>query len=141
MNNKKFQKLIEISKALQPSCNAYPIIRTFHVTFAIHRKKTIAIGINNQKTHPNIKKLNYMSEDGEDLRNIARRHSELNCILKLQNKLSILGFDDIIFVNIRLDRNGNIKYAKPCNGCSHLFEQVGFKKVYYSGDCGKFFEF
>jgi hypothetical protein len=58
----------------------------------------------------------------------------------LQNKFPSYLFEDIIFVNIRLDKMGNIKYAKPCNGCTHLMEQVGYKKVYYSGDCGNFIE-
>lgn len=141
MKNSKFQKFVEIAKALQPIHNSYPVIRTFHVTFATYKKKTIAIGINSLKTHPDIRRLNYYSQDGEDLRHIARTHSELNCILKLQNKFSMDYFDDLVFVNIRLDRSGKIKYARPCNGCSHLFKQTGYKKIYYSGDCGNFFEF
>jgi hypothetical protein len=141
LKNSKFQKFVEIAKALQPLHNSYPTIRTFHVTFATYKKKTIAIGINSLKTHPDIQRLNYYSQDGEDLRNIARTHSELNCILKLQNKFSMDSFEDIVFVNIRLDRSGKIKYARPCNGCTHLFEQTGYKKIYYSGNCGNFFEF
>jgi len=115
--------------------------RTFHVTFALERKRTIAIGINSIKTHPSIKKLDYRSEEGEDLRNIARMHSELNCILKLQNKYGMDDFDNITFVNIRLDKMGNVCYSKPCNGCSHLLSQVGFKKLYYSTNCGEFATF
>jgi hypothetical protein len=140
LKSKKFQKLVEISKALQPSYHPYSTIRTFHVTFALYKQKTLAIGINNTKTHPSIKKLNYSSEEGEDLRDIARTHSELNCVLKLQNKFTSYLFEDIIFVNIRLDKMGNVKYAKPCNGCTHLMEQVGYKKIYYSKDCGNFIE-
>ena len=86
MKKYKFKKFIEIAKALQPIHHDYSLIRTFHVTFAVNRNKTISIGINNTKTHPNIKRLNYCSEEGEDLRDIARTNSELNCILKLQNK-------------------------------------------------------
>ena len=141
MKKYKFEKFIEIAKALQPIHHDYSSIRTFHVTFAVNKNKTISIGINNTKTHPNIKKLNYCSEEGEDLRDIARTHSELNCILKLKNKYPSYSLKDIVFVNIRLDRMGNIKYARPCNGCSHLLHKVGYKKVYYSGDCGSFFEF
>lgn len=140
MKNHRLNKFVEIAKALQPTHHSYPTIRTFHVTFAVYRKKTIAIGINNLKTHPNIKQFNYISEEGEDLRDIARRHSELNCILKLQNKLSINNFNDIVFVNIRLDKAGTIKYAKPCNGCTHLLNQVGYKKIYYSTNNGEFIE-
>ena len=141
MKKSKLEKFVEIAKALQPTCHSYPIIRTFHVTFAMHKKRTIAIGINNYKTHPNIPKLNYQSEEGEDLRHIARVHSELNCVLKLQNKMDLDDLNDIVFVNIRLDRMGNVRYARPCNGCSHLLKQVGYKKLFYSGDCGNFFEF
>lgn len=50
-------------------------------------------------------------------------------------------FDDMVFVNVRLDRMGNPRYARPCNGCTHLFKQTGYKKIYYSGDCGNFFQF
>jgi hypothetical protein len=140
MKKIKFQKFVDIAKALQPIHHDYSLNRTFHVTFAVSKKKTISIGINNIKTHPNIKKLNYKSNKGEDLRNIARTHSELNCVLKLQNKFSSYFLGDIVFVNIRLDRMGNVRYSKPCNGCTHLMEQVGYKKLYYSGDCGNFFE-
>ena len=137
----KFQKFIEISKALQPTHHKYDLNRTFHVTFALDKKKTVAIGINSIKTHPNIPKLNYRSEEGEDLRTIARMHSEFNCILKLQNKYGTDDFSDITFVNIRLDRMGNVRYAKPCNGCSHLLSQVGFKNLYYSLNNGEFVNF
>ncbi len=140
MKKYKFQKFVEIAKALQPMHHDYSLNRTFHVTFAISKKKTISIGINNIKTHPSIKRLNYRSNEGEDLRNIARTHSELNCVLKLQNKFSSYFLKDIVFVNIRLDRAGNVRYSKPCNGCTHLMEQVGYKKLYYSGECGNFFE-
>jgi hypothetical protein len=97
--------------------------------------------MNNTKAHPNIKKLNYVSNDGEDLRDIARMHSELNCILKLQKKINIENFKNIVFVNIRLDKMGNLRYAKPCNGCSHLIEKIRYKKFYYSGECGDFIEY
>jgi hypothetical protein len=135
-----FDKYINIAKNLQPCLHPYSPIRTFHVTFGIYKKKTLCLGINNSKTHPNIKKLNYVSEDGEDLRNIARTHSELNCVLKIKNKYPSYLMKDITFVNVRLDKRGNVKYAKPCNGCFHLMEQVGYKKIYFSNDSGNFFE-
>ena len=140
MVNFNTNKLLKISKSLHKTHHLYLEMRTFHVTFAIYRGKLMSIGINNTKTHPIIKKLNYCSNDGEDLRNIARTHSELNCVLKLKNKFPSIYLDDIIFVNIRLDRMGNVRYSKPCNGCTHLMEQVGYKKIYYSGYCGNFFE-
>jgi hypothetical protein len=138
---KKFQKIVELGKVLQPTFHNYELNRTFHLTFAFYKKKCISIGVNSIKTHPNIKKLNYMSREGEDLRNIARMHSELNCVLKLQKKIDIDNFKNIVFVNIRLDKMGNLRYAKPCNGCSHLMKQTGYKKFYYSGEYGDFIEY
>ena len=137
----KFNHLIQFSKALQPDFHNYELNRTFHVTFALYKQKCVSVGWNSIKTHPNIKKLNYRSEDGEDLRDVARMHSELNCVLKLQNKMDIDDFNDMVFVNIRLDKSGEVKYAKPCNGCTHLLKQVGYKKIFYSGNCGNFFEY
>jgi hypothetical protein len=136
----KFEKYINASKILQKEYHPYSTIRTFHATFAIYKNKTLSIGINNTKTHPEIKKFNYFSNDGEDLREIARTHSELNCILKLRNRFPTYSMEDITFINIRLDKMGNLKYAKPCNGCNHLMHQVGYKKIYYSDEFGKFHE-
>lgn len=137
----KFQKCIDIAKALQPIHHNYQLNRTFHMTFAFHKRKLLSIGINNSKTHPNIKKLDYRSYCGEDLRDVARMHSELNCILKLQKKINISNSKNIVYVNIRLDKLGNVRYARPCNGCSHLFYQIGYKKIFYSDDNGIFKEF
>jgi hypothetical protein len=50
----KFEKYIELSKALQPIHHDYSLNRTFHVTFALQKRRTVAIGINSIKTHPNI---------------------------------------------------------------------------------------
>jgi hypothetical protein len=97
---RKFEKIVELGRVLQPTFHNYELNRTFHLTFAFYKKKCMSIGVNSIKTHPNIKKLNYMSKDGEDLRNIARMHSELNCVLKLQKKIDIDNFRNIIFVNI-----------------------------------------
>jgi len=111
------------------------------VTFALYKRKIVSIGINSTKTHPDIKKLNYSSEEGEDLRNIARTHSELNCILKVKNKLNYKNLKDITFINVRIDKMGNAKYSKPCNGCSDLLKRIGYKNIYYSGECGNFFKY
>ncbi len=141
MNKQRFKKFVNISKFLQSTHHNYPSLRTFHVTFALYKRKIVSIGINSTKTHPDIKKLNYSSEEGEDLRNIARTHSELNCILKVKNKLNYKNLKDITFINVRIDKMGNAKYSKPCNGCSDLLKRIGYKNIYYSGECGNFFKY
>jgi len=108
--------------------------RTFHTTFIIKKNKIQKIGINNNKTHPANLKYNYYSKNGADLRSMVGIHSELSAILKYGRE----DCSDCIFVNIRIDRKGNTTISKPCRGCQDLLKQIGFKKLYFTNDLGKF---
>lgn len=110
--------------------------KTFHTTFIIKKNRLQKIGINNYKTHPENLKYKYFGKDGTDIRNLVGVHSELSAILKYGEE----DCSDCTFVNIRIDKNGNLTMAKPCVGCQDLLNQVGYKKVYYSNEKGEFLE-
>lgn len=133
VNFKKFQRLIEISRALLPK---YANLRCFHTTFIINKGKIVSIGWNNQKTHPKNLQFNYKSQDGKNICKEVGLHSELAAILKY-------GKEDLsnhIFVNIRIGKDGKPKIARPCNGCFSAINQFGYKKLFYTNHIGEFEE-
>ena len=123
MNPSRFSRLIDIAKALY-----HQNLRCFHVTFILKKGKILSIGTNSSKTHPRNTRLNYRGQDGSDLRYQIGTHAELSAVLRYGAE----DCSDCIFVNIRVDKNGQLLYSHPCAGCSSLMRQIGFKKFYYS---------
>ena len=128
-----FERFVEISRALVPSkwCN-----KSFHTTFILRKGKIQSIGVNSDKTHPSILKYNYKGSDGADIRPFVGLHSELSAVLKYGEE----DCSSCTFINIRIDKNGELNMSKPCVGCQHLLEQVGFKRLYFSTPTGDFEE-
>jgi hypothetical protein len=125
-----FNKYVDITKALMSEgFNT----KTFHTTFIVKKNKIQKIGINTNKTHPKNLKYAYYSSKGDDLRDMVGIHSELSAILKYGKE----DCSDCIFINIRIDKNGNATMSKPCRGCQDLLKQVGYKKLYYTNLLGK----
>lgn len=127
-------KYIEISKTLMPESHDF---KTFHATFIVKKNKIQKIGINSRKTHPRNLRYDYISrEDGTDISRLVEVHSELSAVLKYGRE----DCSDCIFINVRIDKNGNPTIAKPCHGCSDLLTKVGYKKVFYTNKLGEFEE-
>lgn len=126
-------KFIELTKALMSENFK---AKTFHTTFIIKKNRIQKIGINNGKTHPANLKYNYVGKEGKDIRSMVGVHSELSAILKYGRE----DCSDCVFVNVRIDRNGNPTIAKPCKGCQDLLMQIGFKKVFFTNEKGVFEE-
>lgn len=120
-----FERCVEISRALVPS---KWFNKSFHTTFILRKGKIQSIGINSEKTHPSVFKYNYKGKDGVDIRPFVGLHSELSAVIKYGEENCY----DCTFVNVRLDKNGELNMSKPCIGCQHVLQQVGFKRVYFS---------
>lgn len=110
--------------------------KTFHTTFILKKNKIQKIGINNDKTHPANLKYRYEGKDGTDIRRFVGVHSELSAILKYGKE----DCSDCVFINVRIDRNGDTAISKPCMGCQDLLKQVGFKRLFFSTENGNFEE-
>lgn len=128
-----FEKCIDLTKALMSENFT---AKTFHTTFIIKKNRIQKIGINVNKTHPANLKYDYYGKDGTDIRQFVGLHSELSAILKYGKE----DCSDCVFVNVRIDRNGNATTSKPCRGCQDLLCQVGYKRVYFTNKDGKFEE-
>ena len=126
-----FDRYVEITKALMAD---HFTAKTFHTTFILKKNRLQKIGINNSKTHPENLKYKYYSKTGDDIRDMVGIHSELSAILKYGEE----DCSDCVFVNIRIDKNGNLTMSKPCAGCQDLLKQIGYKKVFYSNEKGEF---
>lgn len=121
----KTNKLVDIAKALKPNNKE---LSSFHVTFAYNKKRLLKIGVNSKKTHPRNLRYNYLDRKGKNRSHLVTIHSELSVIIKL-------GLEDcshIDFYVLRIDNNNRLNYSKPCSGCQDLFNQVGYRNIYYS---------
>lgn len=125
----RFNNYIDIAKALK--CHKQTG-RSFHVTFAVQKKKVLAIGINNyDRVVSKIKYGQYKIYGPESYKPCL--HSEISVILKLGRE----DCSNIEFYNIRIDNNNEIASSKPCNNCMNMFNILGFKKIYYINNQGK----
>jgi hypothetical protein len=125
-------KLIEIAKALKPISWKQ---QCFHVTIACCKGRPLAIATNKPKcTHPKNLMYDYKDQYGKPKNKMIGLHSELAAILRL-------GRDDcrdISFYVLRIDNNGNPNMSKPCSGCMSVFNQIGYKNIYYTNRNGQF---
>jgi deoxycytidylate deaminase len=128
------ERYIEIAKAL---CNFNLTDKCFHVTFIVKKRKIVTIGINKSKTHPNNLKYNYYGLDGAPIHRFVGVHSEMAAILKYGKT----DCSDCTFINVRIDRNNKVAMSKPCLGCQHLLDVVGWKSIYFSSKNEKFLKF
>lgn len=107
-------------------------IRTFHVSFILHKRKIVSIGINKTKSHPTNLFNPRFEEDSE--KGVC---SELDAVIKLINKTKI-DTKNCKLINVRIDRNQELNISKPCVSCEKLIRYHGFKQVLYTNEKGKF---
>lgn len=132
MNQRLFNRCVEISKALKP---AKATGRAFHTTFAIKKGKIVCIGWNDyNKMHRSHKFGVYNNHKNLPNEYKASIHSEIACLIRLGEE----NLSDFDIVNIRIDNNNNIAHSKPCPNCQKVLSDVLPKNVYYSNGNAKF---
>tara|TARA_R110000765_G_scaffold213066_1_gene318102 strand:- start:1208 stop:1603 length:396 start_codon:yes stop_codon:yes gene_type:complete len=124
----KFKRLEEIAKALKP---IHQSGKSFHVTVIFKKNKLLCIANNNyKKLHPWHKFGRYLPTKSEGVYT-SGIHSECAALIKLGR----MECDDLTFVNLRIDNNGEPAMSKPCKNCHRVLEQVGYKQLwYYNGN-------
>mgnify|MGYP003394809941 CR=1 FL=1 len=106
----------------------------YHFSFIFHRNRLLTIGVNSQDK-PNAKALFFAKRFG-----IKRKiefpyiHSEISGICKLWGNYHIDG--SVKFVNVRINRFGELKNSKPCDDCSTVLTALGINEIYYSTNEG-----
>lgn len=123
MFSRLVRKAIEIKKTNNSNT------RFKHVAFILKGRRIVAIGWNKKKSHPAMIKYKYNDK-------CNHIHAELDAIIRFGNT----DCRDKTLVVIRLLKDNTIANSKPCIGCQHVIEQVGFKNVYFSAN-GRFLKY
>ncbi len=113
-------------------------IRCRHFSFILNKKRVVAIGSNQQKTHPtNLKNRKVSVITGEDFSDQKHVCSEFNAIIKLKN-LTNIDTKKCTLVSLRYDRNRKLALASPCMSCVSLLKYHEFKKVIWTNNKGEY---
>lgn len=123
--------MIEISRALYE-----PQDIPFHVSFILRGSRVVAVGFNRACTHPLNLKNKKRGRDGQWL-DSKLMCSELSAFLKLRNKTDIRPHKCSL-VNVRINRNLQIAFSRPCESCRSLITFLDFKEVWHTQDDGAF---
>ena len=113
MNPNKLNKLID---------SALPIAleiprKKRHVSLILCKGTVVSYGTNVYKTHPIAAKIGYRFQE---------MHSELDALTRHRGPK-----DNLMLVNFRFNRFGDMRMSKPCCLCLPWCEAV-FDKIYYS---------
>lgn len=115
-----------LSKALKIALDLkdIPNAKTIHFSFLVKKNKIISIGWNTYcKTHPIANKFGHREN------NI---HSELSCIINHKRK----SLRNIVMINIRINKRGEIRNAIPCESCKKMLAFYKIDNIIYSTDRG-----
>lgn len=107
--------------------NIEPVGKSRHAAAIVHKKGiVVAFGKNSKRTHPLMLKYG---------RNQHSRflHAEVDALIRASNTLRAfpIGYEYHLYV-VRVGRNGELAYSKPCSGCRKAIKDYGIGKIYHS---------
>ena len=88
-----------------------------HCSLIIHKNKIVSVGVNGiGKTHPRAKQIGYRYDEV---------HSELDAVLKCTHR------KNLTLLNLRFNRFGEMRIARPCRLCMPWCKMY-FDSIYYT---------
>ena len=111
--------------------------RNLHLSFIVYKGRIISIGQNSKKTHPINLKNKKINKDGVDVTTSKGSCSELSAVQKLKN-LTNIPVGKCQLINIRVNRQNEIRNSKPCSSCDSLLRFFRFSSVWFSNEKGEF---
>ncbi len=111
--------------------------KNFHLSFLIYKNRIISIGQNSKKTHPINLRNKKISREGIDISTFKGVCSEWSAISKLKN-LTNIPAHKCSLINIRINKNNEIRMSRPCCSCIKLLSFFDISRVYYSNEKGEF---
>lgn len=117
VQDSKLDKLVQMAK---PLCLQIPRNKK-HVSLIMRKGKLLSIGTNAFKGHPMATKIGYR---------FGEQHSELNALLKCSER------DKLTLINVRFNKHGLIRMARPCPLCLSWCAGI-FDNIYYTCPMGK----
>lgn len=134
-NKLQFKRLEDIAMSLVDWGDS---IRCHHFSFILNKKKIVAIGTNQPKTHPrHLQNRKVSTRTGLDFSHQKHTCSEFNAIIKLKN-LTNIDTKKCTLVNLRYDRNKKLALASPCMSCVSLLKFHEFKTIVFTNNSGHY---
>jgi deoxycytidylate deaminase len=131
MNQRIYQRALEISRALKPKVQSG---KSAHTTIVFRKSRMVCIATNDYKKRHNENRFGrYENWKGFLSEYRPCVHSEMAALVKLGEE----DISDYTFLNIRIDNNGNANMARPCPNCQKTLLMFGGpKKMFYSDSNG-----
>jgi hypothetical protein len=107
--------------------------RTFHVSYIVRRNKILATGFNDEYKSATISR-----KYGAPTESL---HSEMDAFIKYSRLYGIDALEactHLNLYNVRIDRLGRIRIARPCGACQRLIRYMDFNRVFYTTNEGVF---
>lgn len=102
-----------------------------HYSFIVQNNEIIGYGVNQDGEpliHWGYKRMK------DDPSYTPKIHAEIHAYRK--NKSLIDKTKNFEIINIRLNKQGELRLSKPCTCCAKLLSELGCKKFYYSSEKG-----
>lgn len=118
-NNTVFKKLFDT--ALESDT----VFKHRHAAAIVYKNKIIAIGKNQDKTHP--VQMEYQA-DGHKI----YLHAEIDAIVKARKSHGTEFLKNCDIYVLRLTKGGSVSNSKPCAGCQKAIDAFKFKGVFWT---------
>lgn len=123
----RFEKFVDLALALRDK----PAAKNLHFSFIIRKNRVRAIGWNNSvKTHSLAYEHDYQ---------YPMQHAELSAITRFDGKIEELR--KCTLINVRINKEGQVLYSRPCKNCTRLLKAFSLNDVYFSDKRGIFIKF
>lgn len=132
------KQAIDTAYALLENKKCCGNLRCNHFSFVFLNNRLVSIGRNVRKTHPINRRNPKFNMAGEKIDDSKYSCSELVALLKIKKIRNNFNFNKSILVNVRIDRRGEISFAKPCQSCLSLLKFLNIKKVFFTDYTGEF---
>lgn len=99
---------------------------------AVYQGNIIAIGCNQNKTHPVQKMYNRYRIQGDNF--LPKLHAEINCINQL--KTHNINFSKVKLYIYRIGNDRPYRMSRPCPSCMAAIMDLGIKEIYYTTNDG-----
>jgi hypothetical protein len=114
------ERILRFVDLALPICQEIDRVKK-HASLIVRKGRLLAVGTNAFKGHPVAHKLGYR---------YSEMHSELNALLKCPLR------DRITLINVRYNKQGQLRMARPCPLCLPWCQAV-FDEIYYSCPDGR----
>lgn len=134
MKKQLIHRITEFSKLLFQNNEEFNG-RCFHLSFILHGSKILSYAQNTYDHHHLEHKFGVYKDSRCNHSYQSGRHSEAEVIKKFENMIRFPEWKKYTLVNVRVDNNGKLNYAAPCNNCwFNLIEPRGFRRIYFSNN-------